>query len=72
MNHANFSKNLKEVLTTLGMTQAEFARRSGLSETLISNYMSGRRQPAVENLCKILSALPINFERLVAERPQAG
>jgi transcriptional regulator with XRE-family HTH domain len=52
-----FAKRLKERAAELGISHAEAARRSGLSERRYSNYVSGIREPDLALLVRIAEAL---------------
>lgn len=61
----NFSKNLKEVVEFLDLTQVEFSERVGITQAATSQLLSGERTPSVETLVKILNYVPVSFERLL-------
>ncbi len=52
-----FAANLKKRAQELGISNAEVARRAGLSERRYGNYVSGRREPDLATLTKIASVL---------------
>ena len=48
---------LAEAIRNSGMTQTELARRLGVRQPTIGQYLSGRSMPALDtfaNLCKVL------------------
>ena len=50
-------ERLAEVIRNSGMTQTELARRLGIRQPTIGQYLSGRSMPALDtfaNLCKVL------------------
>ena len=57
----------------LGLTDAEVARRAGLSSTRYANYVQGRRQPdngTLVRLCRLLATTPdslLAYSEQVAE-----
>ena len=54
---ATFARRLREGLDVRGMTQAELAKRSGISKSSISRYITGDwegKQSAVYELAKLL------------------
>lgn len=60
-----FGKNLREILTYLEISQSELANKTGLTQAAISQIIQGDREPSLNTICKILSVLPTNFERLM-------
>lgn len=52
-----FAFQLKERAAELGISHAEAARRSGLSERRYSHYVSGIREPDLATLVRIAEAL---------------
>ena len=47
---------LREARARAGLSQAELARRAGVSRSVLSVYESGRREPGSEALARILAA----------------
>jgi len=45
---------LREARLRSGLTQAELARRAGVTQSVISAYESGRRQPALTTLASLI------------------
>lgn len=64
MTTKNFSKNLKEVIEFLDLTQAEFAQKVGMTQAAVSQLINGERLPSIESVIKILEVVPVKFERL--------
>lgn len=59
---AGFSKRLKEIVETSGMTVADIARRSGISVSLLYKYQSGTRFPdSKETLERLMDALLLDL-----------
>lgn len=52
-----FGDRLLASLAAHGMTQAQFSRRSGISEPDVSHYISGQRKPGVDTLSVMLRVL---------------
>ena len=65
IKHENFGKNLKGIMTKLGMTQADLAERTGLTRAAICQILKGDRDPILGTVCKILNVIPVKFETLV-------
>ena len=66
-----FSENLKRAREAKGLTQAEVARKLGITPTAYNFYERGRneigdREPSFKNLLKLADILdvPINYKRL--------
>lgn len=54
-------ERLIESIRTSGLTQTEIAKRLGIKQPTVGQYLSGRSMPALDtfaNLCKILDADP--------------
>lgn len=52
-----FASNLRKRAEELGISNAEAARRSGLSERRYGNYVTGRREPDLATLVRIAETL---------------
>lgn len=53
-----FAQRLAMARAGLEMSQEELSRRSGLPASSISHYESGRRGPSIDNLVRIIRAMP--------------
>ncbi len=53
----SFASNLKQRAVDLGLSNAEVARRAGLTERRYGNYITGRREPDLATLVRIASVL---------------
>lgn len=65
---------LRQARSTSGLTQVELAARAGVTQSVISAYESGRREPALSTLQRLLAAagqrLPLVLEQVeVLPRP---
>lgn len=47
---------LRRARLTAGLTQTELARRAGVTQSVISAYESGRREPALSTLARLVEA----------------
>lgn len=56
MNAMNVANELREARARAGLTQAALATRTGTSQATISAYESGRKQPSVATLGRLLAA----------------
>lgn len=53
---------LRQARTTAGLSQAELASRAGLTQSVISVYEVGRRQPSVPTLAALIAATGYELE----------
>lgn len=53
-----FSGNLRSIMEEVGVTQKELAKDSGLSKSMISDFVNGKRMPGVKSLVSIIHAFP--------------
>ncbi len=58
-------KKIRELRKKAGLTQKELGRLSGTSETTIKQYELGKRQPRMEQLQKVATALNIQVNDLL-------
>lgn len=65
MNKYAISRNIKQALNDLGMSQRRLAEQIGLSEVTLSRYMKGERQPTAYSLYRISLALKVPVESLM-------
>lgn len=61
---AEFPKRLSELLGKRKMTQKQFAEEAGLTESTVSNYLSGKRYPDGVSLCSCATVLGVSVEYL--------
>lgn len=61
-----FATNLRKRAEELGISNAEAARRTGLSERRYGNYVSGRREPDLATLVRIAAVLESSPDRLLS------
>ncbi|HEY6746335.1 MAG TPA: helix-turn-helix transcriptional regulator, partial [Mycobacteriales bacterium] len=47
---------LRAARKAAGLTQAELARRAGVTQSVISAYEAGRREPSVATLSRLVDA----------------
>ena len=57
----SFGENLKRARTSIGMTQAELAKRVGTQKSNISRLESGNYNPSLDFLAKVAEALGKNL-----------
>ena len=61
-----FASNLRKRAEELGISNAEAARRVGLSERRYGNYVAGRREPDLATLVRIAAVLETSPDRLLS------
>lgn len=60
MKISNTSERINQLMETLGVTQSDIVKRTNLTKSSVSNYVSGKREPRQEAIYKISSAYNIN------------
>lgn len=60
-----FADRLKKGMNEKGIKAADLSRRSGVSESMISNYRAGRFEAAQVNLQKLAEALDVSIPWLM-------
>lgn len=67
----SFAANLKKRAHELGLSNAEVARRAGLTERRYGNYITGRREPDLATLVRIATVLESTPNTLLSFDQQA-
>ena len=64
-------KALTEALKQSPFTQAQLAEKIGVTQSMISHYISGRKLPALDSLSRLCSVLDLDAnEILCVKRPK--
>ncbi len=58
---------IKQIRLELKMSQAELARRCGVTQAAISKYEDGKREPSLAMLKKIASVLGVSVDELIRD-----
>lgn len=66
MINPSIGDRIKEYRKLKGITQAELAKKTGISLSNISKYESGNRNPKTDYLTKIATALELNINELLS------
>lgn len=61
----NIGEKIKEIRLAKGMKQSDLAEKAGISRVAIGNYERGDRQPNIDILSKIATALDLDISDLV-------
>ena len=54
MYKETFPERLKKARLNTGFTQDETAKETGIPRSTLANYETGRTEPDIENLCKLI------------------
>jgi transcriptional regulator with XRE-family HTH domain len=68
----SFASCLAALIERKGWTQIEAARQLGVSQTLISRYLSGKRVPLPRTVTHIAERLGVSAVELVGKTPTKG
>lgn len=60
-----FKDNLRKLLDDNNMKPVDLAKATGLSEAIVSNYLSGKKEPMGKTCFKIAKALNITVDELL-------
>jgi transcriptional regulator with XRE-family HTH domain len=67
-----FGKNLRARSRALGLSDAEVARRAGISARRMSFYVTGDRAPDLRTLVRLARVLDISVDDLVRDMEDLG
>lgn len=59
------TRKIKKILKEENISQVEFAKKLGLSESAISRYLAGKRQISIELLVRITKLLKVSADYLL-------
>ena len=59
-----FQAHFKAILLKKGISQADVARLSGITEPMVSHFISGSRRPDFSTLLKLAKGLEISLDEL--------
>ena len=60
-----FSERLKQTLKQNGISQVELAKRINMSQGIVNNYCTGKREPSLDALIAICKALDESADYLL-------
>lgn len=64
----NFPANLRAAMLSRGITQADLAKASRLTQGAISKYLSGKQEPKSRELCALALALDVTMDVLYSNK----
>ena len=62
MNASNFGKNLNKYMQHAAMTQMDLAVKANISQGAVSKIISGKLEPGLQVIIKILGVFKVSFE----------
>ena len=65
INMNKFKDRLKEVLAENGVSQRALAKKLFMSQTIINNYCTGKREPPLDTLIAICKELDVSADYLL-------
>lgn len=63
-----FAKNLKALMDEQGLSNTELAKRVGITNQAISNYLNCKREITLECLCKIADYFNEDIDILIGRK----
>lgn len=60
MKISNSTERIKEIMQMYGIKQSDFCNRTGLNKSIVSLYVSGKREPAQDNIFIISKAFNVD------------
>lgn len=60
--------NVKNIRTKLGMTQAEFASKLGITKGTVSTWENGTRLPGLSTVNKICELFDLSYEQVIGSK----
>ena len=64
-----FSERLAALRQVFGMNKIDVARKADISPSLYGRYESGRVEPTLSNILKLMRAFRVDFPTLIGEKP---
>ncbi len=70
MTSVTAAELIRQARTSAGLTQSEFAQRAGITQSVVSAYETGKREPAFSTLRRLVAAAGCSLEAHVAPTPR--
>lgn len=61
---------IKEIMSERGVTSAWLAEKVGISKVAVSNIITGKSSPSLDNILKIADALNVSIIELIGEKKE--
>lgn len=68
----DFAARLRLEIERFGKSQVELSEMAGIHPVSLSKYLSGKRIPATEEVCRLAAAMGSDLNALLMGRPLAG
>lgn len=62
-------KRIKELLASEKITQYALSKRTGISQSAISNWLSGKKEPSIESLWILADYFDTSVDYLIGRQP---
>jgi|JI8StandDraft_2_1071088.scaffolds.fasta_scaffold104254_3 transcriptional regulator with XRE-family HTH domain len=59
---------IRSRVTEIGITQTELGKRCGWTQSLVSRYLSGQKEPGMESLTKLAKAVGCEWMLITEKR----
>jgi transcriptional regulator with XRE-family HTH domain len=69
---SSFAERIREIITTLGLDQSQFAEFVGVGDKQIYRWMKGEQSPSMETLLKIADVADCSIEWLMTGEGKSG
>lgn len=61
---------IKEIMSERGVTSVWLAEKVGISKVAVSNIITGKSSPSLDNILKIADALNVSITELIGEKKE--
>lgn len=61
---------IKDIMSERGVTSAWLAEKVGISKVAVSNIVTGKSSPSLDNLIKIADVLKVSITELIGEEKE--
>lgn len=68
--HETFCENVRDLMSYHGMNQTDLANRLGVTQSFVSQLVSGKRKPGLGTIESVAHALGVDASRLLEKVPE--